>query len=135
VSYIDLNHQFDVCYCTDIEQHLESPILPGYSAGWADTVGQEFHFSQDANGVVYFTSTRPGGYGGMDIWGAQQPGVNEWETAFTLGPKNNTSAADKCPALPPGGNTMIWLSSRQDNNLGNFDIFWTNMSNFKIAAP
>ena len=84
--------------------------------------------------TLCFASRRACGYGGMDIWGAQQLSENEWATAFNLGPRINTAAADMCPALPPGGETMTWFSSRQDNSLGNFDIFWTSMSNVK-AAP
>ena len=94
-----------------------------------NTAAEEFHFSQDTDGMVYFTSSRPGGYGGMDIWGAMQLAENSWGEAHNLGPQINTAGADMCPAIPPGGATMTWFSSRPDNNLGAMDIFWTNKSN------
>jgi hypothetical protein len=34
-----------------------------------------------------------------------------------------------CPALPPGGETIAWFSSRQDSSFGNADIFWTSKIN------
>jgi len=98
-----------------------------------NTAGEEFHFSQDASGTVYFTSNRPGGFGGPDIWGAQRLGENSWGPAFNLGPQVNTASADMCPALPPGGETFTWFSSRQDNSFGNIDIFWTNKVNIDAA--
>ena len=98
-----------------------------------NTSGEEFHFSQDADGTVYFTSNRPGGFGGMDIWGAPARGENQWGPAYNLGPQVNTASADMCPALPPGGETFTWFSSRQDNSFGNIDIFWTNKVNVDSA--
>lgn len=115
---------------------------PDGAGGWQDPVNQgpnintaaeEFHFSQDESGMVYFTSARPGGYGGMDIYSAMQLGDNEWSEASNLGPQVNTAAADMCPALPPGGKTITWFSTRQDNSLGNIDIFWTNKSNINTG--
>jgi hypothetical protein len=94
-----------------------------------NTAGEEFHFTQDTDGMVYFTSNRPGGYGGMDIYGSMQQGQNSWSSAYNLGPQVNTASADMCPALPPGTGTISWFSSREDNSLGNIDIFWTNKSN------
>lgn len=91
-----------------------------------NTAAEEFHFSQDPTGRVYFTSARPGGYGATDLWGAMQLGPNEWGEAHNLGPQVNTKGADMCPALPPGGETFTWFSSRPDNNLGHIDIFWTH---------
>jgi hypothetical protein len=91
-----------------------------------NTEAEEFHFMQDRDGVVYFTSARPGGYGSMDIWGAQQLGPNSWGPAFNLGPRVNTDAMDMCPALMPGEEGISWFSNRSDNSLGNIDIFWTN---------
>lgn len=111
---------------------------PDSNGGWAAPVNQgpninseneEFHFTQDTSGMVYFTSNRPGGQGGMDLWGAMQLGENQWATAANLGPQVNTEASDMCPALPPGGDTLSWFSNRQDNSLGNIDIFWTSKVN------
>ena len=39
-----------------------------------NTAPEEFHFSQDPTGRVYFTSSRPGGYGPTDLWEAMQLG-------------------------------------------------------------
>lgn len=115
-------------------------VKPDGNGGWGDLVNQgpnintpaeEFHFTQDVNGTVYFTSNRPGGYGGMDIYGAQSLGPNDWAPAQNLGPQVNTAGADMCPALPPGGETIAWFSSRQDNSFGNADIFWTSKLNIE----
>ncbi len=115
-------------------------VRPDGNGGWGDlmnqgpninTAGEEFHFTQDVDGMVYFTSNRPGGYGGMDIYAAQSLGRNEWGPAYNLGPQVNTPGADMCPALPPGGETIAWFSSRQDNSFGNADIFWTSKLNIE----
>jgi len=111
---------------------------PDSNGGWQDPVNQgpnintaaeEFHFSQDKNGMVYFTSSRPGGYGATDLWGAMTEGPNAWGSAQNLGPQVNTAGADMCPVLPPGGETISWFSTRPDNSLGGIDIFWTNKLN------
>ncbi|PCH62785.1 MAG: hypothetical protein COC19_02360 [SAR86 cluster bacterium] len=99
-----------------------------------NTAAEEFHFSQDDNGMVYFTSNRPGGFGGMDIWSAMQKGENQWGAATNLGPQVNTAGADMCPALPPGTDTIAWFSSRSDNSFGSIDIFWTQKINIQ-ATP
>jgi hypothetical protein len=99
-----------------------------------NTASQEFHFTQDENGMVYFTSNRPGGFGGMDLWGSMQLGPNSWGPATNLGPQVNTAGADMCPALPPGEETFSWFSSRSDNSFGGIDIFWTNKLNVE-ATP
>ena len=104
----------------------QEPVNQGPSI---NTAAEEFHFSQDDSGRVYFTSSRPGGQGGMDIWSAMQTGPNSWAPAVNLGPQVNTAAADMCPALPPDATTFTWFSNRDDNSLGGIDIFWTHKSN------
>lgn len=111
---------------------------PDGNGGWQEPVNQgpnintaaeEFHFSQDKDGMVYFTSSKPGGFGGTDIYSAMTQGENSWGAARNLGSQVNTSGADMCPAFPPGDNTITWFSTRDDNSLGNIDIFWTNKLN------
>lgn len=120
-------------YCSqqDDNGNWMEPINQGPNI---NTAAQEFHFSQDKNGMVYFTSNRPGGFGGMDLYGSMQLGPNSWGPASNLGPQVNTAGADMCPALPPGGETFSWFSSRSDNSFGGIDIFWTNKLNVQ-AAP
>jgi hypothetical protein len=115
-------------YCSnqDADGNWMTPVNQGPNI---NTAAEEFHFTQDKDGMVYFSSARPGGYGGMDIWGAMQQGRNAWDVAYNLGPQINTAAADMCPALPPGTDTISWFSTRADNSLGSIDIFWTNKLN------
>lgn len=98
------------CSQPDADGNWMDPVNQGPNI---NTAGEEFHFSQDTNGMVYFTSNRPGGYGGMDIWGAMQNGPNSWGTAVNLGPQVNTSAADMCPALPPNSETITWFQAER----------------------
>jgi len=107
----------------------QEPVNQGPSI---NTAAEEFHFTQDKSGMVYFTSARPGGFGGMDIWGAMQLGDNNWGPAVNLGPHVNTASADMCPALPPGDGTISWFSNRSDNSFGSIDIFWTNKGNLTL---
>ena len=118
------------CSQQDAAVTWQEPVNQGPSI---NTAAEEFHFSQAADGTVYFTSGRPGGSGGLDIWGATQLGANSWGPAVNLGPQVNTSSADMCPALPPGGETFSWFSNRSDNSFGSIDIFWTNQSNLPTA--
>lgn len=114
------------CSTPDAQGNWQEPVNQGPNI---NTAAEEFHFSQDENKRVYFTSNRPGGLGGMDIWAAENLGENSWDTAVNLGPKVNTAAPDMCPAFPPGGDTITWFSQREDNNLGSIDIFWTRRDN------
>jgi hypothetical protein len=94
-----------------------------------NTPAAEFHFMEDRNARwVYFTSSRPGGQGGNDIWAARSMGPNTWSEAINLGPLVNTSGADMCPALGPDGKTFCWFGSRPDS-LGSTDIYWTDQGN------
>jgi hypothetical protein len=95
-----------------------------------NTAGSEFHFMQSRDGQwVYFTSTRPGGYGGADIWASRHLGPNKWGAAVNLGPRVNTAAADMCPALGPGDQAFCWFAARPGNTLGSTDIYWTLKQN------
>lgn len=118
------------CSQQDARGEWQEPVNQGPNI---NTPAEEFHFTQDLDGTVYFTSNRPGGYGGMDVWSAKQLGSNSWATAVNLGPQINTASADMCPALPPGAQTLSWFSNRSDNSFGSVDIFWTSKGNMSPA--
>jgi hypothetical protein len=114
------------CSQQEADGSWQDPVNQGPNI---NTEGQEFHFMEGQHGRVYFTSDRPGGFGGMDIWTSQHvpgaTGPDAWSLAENLGPLVNTTSADMCPAFSGDGETMAWFSSRTDNNWGEADIFWT----------
>jgi Tol biopolymer transport system component len=63
--------------------------------------------------TLYFTSTRPGGLGGFDIWVSQRAREDEaWGEPVNLGPAVNSPADDVGPALTSGGDLLFFQSNR-----------------------
>ena len=89
-------------------------------------------FSRDGL-ELYFSSTRPGGYGHFDIWVAARETVDaSWEEPLNLGPSVNTSAGECDPSISPNGLELyftlygetpyrIWMCSRPSK-----DAPWSN---------
>lgn len=74
--------------------------------------------------LIFFTSDRPGGYGGLDIYMAQREGKNDWTEPRNLGPGINTAANEDAPFFHPDGRTLYY-SSDGPNGYGGYDIFVT----------
>lgn len=71
---------------------------------------------------LYFSSERPGGYGGRDIWVSEL--VNgDWGPAVNLGPKVNTEYDDDAPFIHPDGITLFF-SSKGHQSIGGYDIMF-----------
>lgn len=69
---------------------------------------------------LFFTSTRPGGSGGQDIWVAQRASVDDpWGPPVNLGPTVNTAAIDRNPVLSRDGHELFFASTRP--GFGNSD--------------
>lgn len=74
-------------------------------------------------GVAFWTSTRPGGFGGNDIWTSERvDGV--WQEAENLGPQVNTAASEHHSLPAPDGRSLYVTSTRPDGH-GGEDIFVT----------
>lgn len=115
------------CSQQDANGTWQQPVNQGPNINSAAT---EFHFMQDKQGVAYFTSSRPGGRGAMDIWASKQTGPNQWGPAVNLGPLVNGPGRNQCPALSPNDEAFCWFSNtRTDNSFGATDIYWTNKEN------
>ena len=125
---------FDIwCSQQDAAGKWQQPVNQGPNI---NTAASEYHFMQGKDGSVYFTSGRPGGYGGMDIWTSKQLGPNSWSPAMNLGPVVNNAGTDMCPALAPDGEILYWFSpSRNEMSLGSSDIFWTYTKNIQPTLP
>ncbi len=74
--------------------------------------------------TLYFSSERPGGYGGRDLYKATLMADGSWGNAKNLGDKVNTVKDDDAPFIHPDGRTLIY-SSQALNSMGSYDIFLT----------
>ncbi len=78
-------------------------------------------FSTDTS-EVYFTSNRPGGFGGKDIYRIKRLPNGKWGLPFNLGPNINTAYDEDAPFIHPDGVTMFF-SSKGHNTMGDYDVF------------
>jgi len=83
-------------------------------------------FSNDGN-TIFFTSTRPGGYGGLDIYYAQKNKQGKWDDAKNAGPTVNTEYNEESPFVYSPTNTLFFSSDRPESS-GGFDIFYSTFS-------
>lgn len=91
-----------------------------------NTKDNENHASISADGEqLYFTSDRPGGYGGMDIYVSNKLPNGDWGPAKNLGTIVNSNEDEIGPFIHPDGVTLFF-SSKSHMNMGGFDIFFTN---------
>lgn len=74
--------------------------------------------------ILFFTSDRPGGQGGLDIYMSRREGKNGWSEPKNLGPRINTPFNEDAPYFHPDGRTLYY-SSDGPNSLGGYDIFVT----------
>jgi hypothetical protein len=63
---------------------------------------------------LYFSSTRPGGSGGADIYVATRPTIEDsWGQPGNLGAIVNNSSWDHCPSISADGLTLVFGSNRE----------------------
>ena len=73
---------------------------------------------------LYFSSTRPGGVGGEDIYVSQRETRDgEWGPPVNLGPIINTSFNESVPAFSRDGHLLFFTSTRPDGSFGAVDIW------------
>jgi len=75
---------------------------------------------------IYFTSDRPGGYGGRDLYRIRRLPNGEWSMPLNLGPKVNTPFDEDAPFIHSDGITLFF-SSNGHNTMGGYDIFKTTL--------
>ncbi len=73
---------------------------------------------------IYFSSDRPGGYGGRDLYRIRRLPNGQWSQPLNLGPKVNTPYDDDAPFMHSDG-TTLFFSSKGHNTMGGYDIFKT----------
>lgn len=84
--------------------------------------------------TLYFSSNRPGGYGGLDIYSVQQLPNGEWALPQNLGPNINTEHDEESPFIHPDGRTL-YFSSEGHSSMGGFDIFFSELDDTLWSEP
>jgi len=93
-----------------------------------NTRNWETHASLSPDGkTLYFTSNRPGGFGGRDIYKSEKRADGTWGTAINLGPTINTEYDEESPHIHHDGKTL-YFSSKGHETMGGFDIFVSVLS-------
>lgn len=71
---------------------------------------------------LYFSSSRPGGYGGKDIWMSTRSTSGQWGKPENLGPEVNTNADEGCPFIH-ADNRTLYFNSNGHEGYGLTDLF------------
>ena len=97
-------------------KNLDGPMNSAYS-------DHCLYFAGDDWEIAYWTSTRPGGFGGNDIWTSEKvDGL--WQAAVNLGPNVNSAASEHHSLPSPDGNSL-YVTTTRDDGFGGEDIFVT----------
>jgi hypothetical protein len=78
-------------------------------------------FSNDTN-EIYFSSDRPGGLGGKDIYRIRKLPNGKWSQPYNPGSPINTAYDEDAPFLHTDGVTL-YFSSKGHNTMGEYDVF------------
>ncbi len=89
---------------------------------------------------LFFSSSRKGGYGGLDIWMCVRKEDGTWSKPINLGPNVNTPGNEISPFIHSDGKTLYFASNGWPS-FGGYDIFvskrigenqWTKAENLGI---
>ncbi len=78
-------------------------------------------FSADGK-TLYFVSSRPGGFGGADIWFSTLKDDGSWGMPVNIGNKINTAGKEESVFIHPDGKTL-YFSSDGHVGMGKLDIY------------
>jgi len=76
--------------------------------------------------TLFFSSSRPGGFGGKDIWLTRLNDKNKWTEPVNLGSVINTEGDEMSPFIHFDGKTLYFASDGRVG-MGGFDLFVSRM--------
>jgi hypothetical protein len=88
----------------------------------------------ESDDVIFFSSNRPGGFGGKDLYYVKKLPNGQWGQPFNLGATINTRHNEDAPFVQSINNTLFF-SSEGHNTMGGYDIFkstFTESGEFSI---
>ncbi|MGD1846461.1 MAG: tetratricopeptide repeat protein [Salibacteraceae bacterium] len=109
--------------------------FPRKIAGEVNSNSWEGSASLGADGrTLYFSSERPGGFGGRDLYVAELNDKDEWVNKKNLGQTVNTPYDEDCPFIHPDG-VNLYYSSSGHTSMGGYDIFHAFKENGVWGEP
>jgi hypothetical protein len=81
---------------------------------------------------LFFSSPRPGGFGGSDLYQSYRADVNDdfdWEAPTSLGPNVNTAGTENGTGgyFENGGNPQLYFGSIRPGGIGGSDIYMSDL--------
>ena len=74
--------------------------------------------------VLVFSSNRPGGFGGDDLWMTRRTTIDgPWSEPVNLGPTINSDRLEASPEISPDGKSLLFSSDRREGRVGGVDIW------------
>jgi hypothetical protein len=81
----------------------------------------------DDQNLIIFSSDRPGGYGGQDLYISKLLPDGTWGAPVNMGPQINSEREEIYPMFTPNQKGIIF-SSNNNYSMGGFDLFQTDFS-------
>ncbi|MCA1762519.1 MAG: hypothetical protein ABR574_03065 [Cryomorphaceae bacterium] len=90
-------------------------------------------FGLDGSSEIFFSSDRPGGFGGKDIYRIAKLPNGEWGEPQNLGEKINTPYDEDAPFIASDGS--LYFASRGHATMGGYDIFCAAADGLDFKKP
>lgn len=111
----------DIYYCSQLANGTWGPPVP--LPGIINSTFEEKSITISKDGkTLFFSSNRPGGLGGTDLYKATKDSKGEWANVKNLGPAINTPFDEEGPFIDYDLATL-YFSSKGHKNMGSYDIF------------
>lgn len=111
--------------CDIWEADIEGVEIKSIKAldGYANSERWEGHATVSCDGsVIYFASSREGGFGGWDLWYSERKEDGSWGDPVNMGPSVNTRMDEQAPFISNDGKTLYFTSNGHPG-MGGIDIF------------
>lgn len=132
--YNDKRGNGDILISKDENGEWTKPVSLGKNINTKDYHEPDASLTFDGK-VLYFTSNKPGGKGGHDIykskWDADK---EEWGVGENLGDIINTAYEERSVFIHPDGETMYFASTGH-NTMGGYDLFYSKLKDGVWQKP
>jgi Tol biopolymer transport system component len=116
----------DIYFAAYTNGHWSMPYnlgSPVNTSSWESTPS----ISSDGNFLI-FSSNRPGGFGGKDLWCSILSKKGKWSGPVNMGKNINTDGDEMSPFIHFDGRTLYFASDGRPG-MGGLDIYLTRMNN------